>query len=81
MTTKHPPLKAGETFAGNVLATNGVPAHIAHLQTVRLARPAYDIYGDPLPDHCALIFGAADLQAYDRIMEARLSAIRRGVRT
>jgi hypothetical protein len=73
----HPPLEKGETFLGNT-EYKFLPDYLKHLTGIRFAQPAYDINGIPLDDHYAMIADGYSAGQYNRIMEARCSAIRRG---
>jgi len=75
--TLHPPLAEGEKFLGN-LSGNTLPAHLAGIVGLRLALPAYDITGEKIPGHSALVADQSGTAQYNQIQEARLSAIRRG---
>lgn len=77
--TLHPPLANGEKFLGNQLG-NTLPPHLASVQGLRLASPAYDLNGGRIPGHSALVADQSGAAEYNRIQEARLSVIREGVK-
>ncbi len=79
MTTKHPPLGKDEKFIGNT-ESKELPEHLRHVNGFRFATPAYDIEGYKLPGYYAMIANPSAAEQYNRIMEARLIAIRKGMK-
>lgn len=76
---KHEPCSDDERFIGNCYYhANGIPLHLKTLTTLRIGQVAYDLHGDPIPEMRPLFIKRSEEDAYDRIMTARLSAIRRG---
>lgn len=68
-----------EVFLGNTPAGRPLPPEWGQLKTLRFGRQAYDLDGHKLPtDYQPVFIGRAEHAEYDRIMMARLSAIRRG---
>lgn len=79
MKTLNPPLKRDETFLGNT--ESNIPRdELKHIKGLRFVRPAYDLDGNKLNDHWAMIADPAASAEYNRVMEASLSAIRRGMK-
>lgn len=74
--------RQGETFVGNCGSLDApatIPEYLCDLRTARLGDLALDIEGKKLPSNYRPLFiGQAEIDQYNRIMEARLSAIRRG---
>lgn len=77
--TLHPPLAKGEKFLGNQIGQT-LPSHLQGIRGLRLASPAYDLAGEMLPGHFALVADQAGVEDYSRVMESHLSAIRRGTK-
>jgi hypothetical protein len=78
----HPEQGPREVYLGN--HRGEVPAHLRSLQTLRFGGAVYDIDGCRLTGADAeglrpMFVGNGEHDAYDRIMEARLSRIRRGL--
>lgn len=75
----HPEQDFGEIFVGNTQAQLGVPAYLKSLKTARVGKQAYDIHNVPLSltYMLPLFIGKSDEDQYDRIMVARLQAVRR----
>lgn len=71
----HPEASHDETFLGNVLGP--LPAHLSGIAGMRLGAVAFDIAGGRLDSAYRPVIGDAPaVSAHNRIMEARLSAIR-----
>ena len=77
--TTHPPLRAGEKFLGNI-NLNKLPKYLKGVK-IRFSRKSYSIDGEKLPvGYYAMIAETPEAaEQYNRIMEARLSAIRTGI--
>jgi hypothetical protein len=76
--SKHPPLKPGEVFVGNLQDGARVGPQFEGLYSFTLRKPAFDINGHPLENHSAIILSGSDCETYNRRQEARLEAIRSG---
>lgn len=72
--TRNPPLKSGEKFLGNVFG-NKLPEHLEHITGIRLAQPAYDIYGKEIVGYWAMIANPEAAEEFDSVMNG-LSALR-----
>jgi hypothetical protein len=75
----HPEQREDETFVGN--HQGEMDPYLSSLRTARLGNVAYYIDGKKIPlqsNYRPLFVGRAESDAYSRLMEARLSTIRRG---
>jgi hypothetical protein len=73
----HPPLTQGERFVGNVRDGKSLGMMFLGLD-VRLAKPAYEITGKPLPGYSAIVLTVCGAAEYNRRQERRLAEIRKG---
>jgi len=78
---RHPSVKEGETFIGNIRDKDPLGEALEGL-AVELRKPAFDIYGTTeLPAHSAVvILNGRDASTYNRRMEKQLEEIRSGKR-
>ena len=77
--TTHPPLLPGEKFLGNTTSKK-LPEYLKSVKGILFVRPAYDIDGKKLSGYYAMVAETPEAaEQYNRIMEARLSAIRTGI--
>ena len=77
MKLTHPPIHKGEKFLGNQRGSQLAP-HLSHIKGIRMAQPAYDLDGEKIPGYFAMMADPSAAEEYNRVMESRLSAIRRG---
>lgn len=76
----HPPKHTSETFLGNMLKDDRLPEPLRGVDGFRTAVPAYDLYGQEIPDHVALFGTGAAAGAFNRYMSAEVSRIKQGLR-
>lgn len=76
----HPEQTKDEVYLGNFTAAEGIPAHLATIPSMRLGTTAYDIDGKKLAASEGMlpvfVKRGHDLDAYERIMAARLKKTR-----
>lgn len=76
----HPEQEIDEIYLGNTWPDE-IPRYLSALKTIRIGRQPYDIDGNELALTVRarpLFVGCDEYDAYNWIMEARLSAIRNG---
>jgi len=70
----HPPKTKQEVFLGNT--RQGIHPDFAHYKTLRLAKPAYTIDGEELPNYEAMFLNESEIGTYNSAREKELTAIR-----
>lgn len=76
VSNSHPQLQLDEVFLGNT-DRQIIPA-IAGIVGIRLVQPAYDIYGNTLPDHWAIIATRAAAEEYGQRRAEEIRKLRFG---
>ena len=78
-TVVHPPLQKGEKFIGNRFSDE-LPEYLQNISGLRIVGPAYDIMGNILPRHFAMLATQSAANEYNKIMDAKMRETRLGFR-